>query len=467
MDYSQPFSVLNEKLKPRLSSSEQLHSSLCRLEEKKVDSLRIKASSYLTALLQDEPDSQISKEDPQEPRTTTKQEGLFGGGPEEGPCSDLLPFINSSFSTDFKLEDEDEEEQANDNSSVTASEETDSASELTSEEGRDSVRSGAEAKVRESPFQRFYADKTLPDLVNSGRPLGRRRTLTHVSDTLKEVRREVELSRRRSIKLKAQVDKLQGSNDGPGWSQHRERVTDEVLSVLRLLHPLLEPESSQPEPKPGENRLDAALVELKNVARQLAISHTKNDSKSWASGVEESPILQQALRDRDDAIEKKKAMEGEVLRSKTELMMLNNQLLEAAQKRLELSLELEAWKDDFQRLLQQQVMNQHLAEQQAQAKSSRKGLLRRNKQPLIQRPANFSHAAPTPPTTNSSGIFVNKSANPSPPTSAMPSPPPASNTRTWRDKLKKSRPRLGQLDGAEQEKEWGRGDDGFQAVSLD
>lgn len=37
-------------------------------------------------------------------------------------------------------------------------------------------------------------------------------------------------------------------------------------------------------------------------------------------------------------------MEAELLRSKTELMLLNNQLLEAVQKRLELSLELEAWK---------------------------------------------------------------------------------------------------------------------------
>lgn len=37
-------------------------------------------------------------------------------------------------------------------------------------------------------------------------------------------------------------------------------------------------------------------------------------------------------------------MEAELLKSKTELMVLNNQLLEAVQKRLELSLELEAWK---------------------------------------------------------------------------------------------------------------------------
>lgn len=41
---------------------------------------------------------------------------------------------------------------------------------------------------------------------------------------LKEVRREVELSRKRSIRLKAQVDKLQESREGLGWSQHRERV---------------------------------------------------------------------------------------------------------------------------------------------------------------------------------------------------------------------------------------------------
>lgn len=37
-------------------------------------------------------------------------------------------------------------------------------------------------------------------------------------------------------------------------------------------------------------------------------------------------------------------MEAELLKSKTDLMVLNNQLLEAVQKRLELSLELEAWK---------------------------------------------------------------------------------------------------------------------------
>lgn len=47
------------------------------------------------------------------------------------------------------------------------------------------------------------------------------------------------------------------------------------MSILRLLHPLTEPESSQIEPSDGENRLDAALGQLQSVARKLAISHTK------------------------------------------------------------------------------------------------------------------------------------------------------------------------------------------------
>lgn len=123
---------------------------------------------------------------------------------------------------------------------------------------------------------------------------------------LKEVRREVQLSRRRSIKLKAQVDKLQENRDGPGWSQHREtvkvthtapgrsahlhnsagllyfifclflsQVTEEVLSILRLLSPLTEFESSPPPPSRGENRLDKSLSQLQNVARLLAIGHTQ------------------------------------------------------------------------------------------------------------------------------------------------------------------------------------------------
>lgn len=48
---------------------------------------------------------------------------------------------------------------------------------------------------------------------------------------LKQMRKEVDLTRKRSLKLKAQVDKLQGqSHDGLVWSQHRERVREMLLT---------------------------------------------------------------------------------------------------------------------------------------------------------------------------------------------------------------------------------------------
>lgn len=54
------------------------------------------------------------------------------------------------------------------------------------------------------------------------------------------------------------------------------QVTEEVLSILRLLSPLTELDSRSAElPTGGEKQLDAALAQLQNVARQLAISNTK------------------------------------------------------------------------------------------------------------------------------------------------------------------------------------------------
>ncbi|XP_049448185.1 bicaudal-D-related protein 2-like isoform X1 [Epinephelus fuscoguttatus] len=462
MDYSQPFSVLNERLRPRVTTSEQLYSSLTRLEGRQMNSLRNKSSSCRPTVLPTQPEPTVSvsitePEDPEEPGDDSEQEDLVS---DEGSCADLLN--TSSLLAELNLKDFGIEELVDENRSTSSSEEKDSPGELTSE-GTGQSKTEALETDGGSSFQRSYLNGTLPDLIKSGRPLGRRRTMGHVTDTLKEVRREVELSRRRSIKLKAQVDKLQEGRDGPGWSHHRERVTEEVLSVLRLLRPLTESQSSQCEPPQGENQLDASLAQLQNVARELAIHHTKEQFKSGKDeAAEDRAILQQALRDRDEAIEKKKAMEAELLRSKTEMMSLNNQLLEAVQKRLELSLELEAWKEDVQLIIQQQLQMQQQAEQ-AQKKPSRLGILRRNNKPPIQRPTNFPLSVPIPPTTNSNQIFVPRSAGSASPT---PSTPPSSQ-RNWRDRLRRTKnSHPGDQDAAGQESE-GRVDDGFQVVSLD
>ncbi|XP_068600989.1 bicaudal-D-related protein 2-like [Brachionichthys hirsutus] len=461
MDFSQSFSVLNERLRPRVTSSDKLYCSLNRMERRPWYTIRTFPSSYRPTILPANPEPKFSAteglEDPKELECAAKQADLISDDPREEGCADPQPFDISCLA-ELSLKDEGDEDEADEESRTSSSEEKDIAGELTSE--RTGSSTPPAAGEGDGPFQRSYMDGTLPDLIKSGRPLSRRRTLGHVSETLKEVRREVELSRRRSIKLKAQVDKLQESREGPGWSQHRETVTEEVLSILRLLHPLTEPECVLPKPLPGGNQLDAALAQLQNVARNLAFSHTAQ-SKSGKTA-EDNAVLQQALCDRDDAMEKKKAMEAELLRSKTEMMLLNNQLLEAVQKRLEMSLELEAWKEDLQQIIQQQVQSQQQTEQK---KSSRLGLLRRQNKAPIQRPSAMSPPTAAAPTVNSNQIFINKSAVSTAPT---PGTPPPNINRTWRDRMKKGRTgRQGNQLAVEQASRWGKDENGFQVVCLD
>lgn len=448
MDYSQPFFALNERLRPRVTSSDKLYTSLTRLDSRQWYSARVLPSTHRQSILPTNPEPALSApaaepEEPEEAGRDAAQGALTSSDLQEegGCCADPRPFGGSCFA-ELTVKDEEGEEQSDEDGGAPLSGEKDSSGDA----------SPAAAGEGGSSLQRSYLDGTLPDLIRSGRPLGRRRTLGQVTDTLKEVRREVELSRRRSIKLKAQVDRLQEGREGPGWSQHRERVTEQVLSVLRLLHPLTEREPGPAQVSPGENQLDAALAQLQTVARKLAIG-CPTQSKPGVS-TEDSAVFQQALKDRDEAIEKKKAMETELLRSKTEMMLLNNQLLEAAQKRLELSLELEAWKEDVQLILQQQVQQQQA--EQAQKKSSRVGILRRHNKPPMQQPASAYTSTPAAPRTNSSQIFISKAA-----VSAAPSTPKG----TWRDKLRKGKSsRQAEQPAAEQASQW---DGGFQVVSLD
>lgn len=450
MDYNQPFSVLNERLRPRFNTTSQIYSSLNRLEDR---SLRTTAGHHTrTTILPTNttPKSAVPNQDEVDLGDISEPPHLF----EDSSC--LLSEMGLS------------EAAEDDDSSSTKSEEKDCPGELPTnrtEGNPESPGATDEGKdVQGSILHKAFIDGTLPDLIRSGRPLGRRNTLGHVNDTLKEVRREVELSRRRSIRLKAQVDKLQERQEGHGWSQDRDRVTEEVLSILRLLHPLTDPEPLKaPE---GESRLDAALLQLQFVSRKLALEHTQDNKSRRSNNVEETAILQQALRDRDEAIEKKKAMEAELLRSKTEMMALNNQLLEAVQKRLELSLELDAWKEDVQLMIQQQVQAQQQQAEQ-QTKKIFRGILRRGNKPPIQRPFNFPVPSPAPPSnTNSSHIYVNKPSGPShaaesPNQAPRPGPSGAAAgtlPRNWR--MKKKRPE-------QEEPQRQRGDDGFQVISLD
>lgn len=168
MDYNQPFSVLNERLRPRFNTSEQLFSSLNRLEDRQPRA----TSVYYTrsTILPAEPPQKGT--DP-EPEAGDEQDGGVSADPPQ------LFEGNSSLLSELSLNEGEDE----DDRSSTKSEEKDCPGELASEMAEGESRDLPEG---ESIIQKAFMDGTLPDLIKSGRPLGRRRTLGHVSDTVRQ-----------------------------------------------------------------------------------------------------------------------------------------------------------------------------------------------------------------------------------------------------------------------------------------
>ncbi|XP_067864198.1 BICD family-like cargo adapter 1 isoform X2 [Heptranchias perlo] len=73
--------------------------------------------------------------------------------------------------------------------------------------------------------------------------------------------------------------------------------------------------------------------------------------------------LQRAIRERDTAIAKKNAVEVELVKCQIDMKSLNSQLLETIQQKVGLSQELEAWQDDMQFVINQQLKTQQQTEQ--------------------------------------------------------------------------------------------------------
>ncbi|TSP46836.1 BICD family-like cargo adapter 1 [Bagarius yarrelli] len=179
------------------------------------------------------------------------------------------------------------------------------------------------------------------------------------------------------------LSEMEHSLDAINWSQDKEQVIQDVSSILHMLHP----DSSCSQ----DDSLQSMLGQLKSVAERIVHNKTLQELKrpivggdmalcenpAWiqelrdqlkADSSQDKEIVQRAIKDRDDAISKKTAIEAELVRSRNDMMYLNNQLLEAIQRKLELSQELEAWQDDIQVIINQQLKSQ--TEQQMQSKRS-------------------------------------------------------------------------------------------------
>ncbi|KAL7885159.1 hypothetical protein AOLI_G00079290 [Acnodon oligacanthus] len=173
------------------------------------------------------------------------------------------------------------------------------------------------------------------------------------------------------LELRRLTQNLLDGNESTGSRRSDEEVLEEQVrklgEELREVRELYEQE---------QERVRSAQEEVLQLHNQIALlslevcsSREENERLRAMSEVREpSEQLQTAIRDRDDAITKKKAVEMELAKCKIDIMSLNSQLLDAIQQKLNLSQQLEAWQplpaleDDMHRVIDQQLMDKHQEE---------------------------------------------------------------------------------------------------------
>ncbi|XP_068017883.1 BICD family-like cargo adapter 1 isoform X2 [Melanerpes formicivorus] len=143
-------------------------------------------------------------------------------------------------------------------------------------------------------------------------------------------------------------------------------------------------------------KLRQSLEELQRLHSQVTLlsvemttlKEERDRLRGAAEDKEASEQLLQAIRDRDEAIAKKNAVEVELAKCKVDMMSLNSQLLDAIQQKVNLSQQLEAWQDDMHRVIDQQLMDKHPKEwsQLAYSFSSGYGAKRSARASAVPRP---------------------------------------------------------------------------------
>uniref|UniRef100_UPI0037E7C516 BICD family-like cargo adapter 1 n=1 Tax=Semicossyphus pulcher TaxID=241346 RepID=UPI0037E7C516 len=170
------------------------------------------------------------------------------------------------------------------------------------------------------------------------------------------------------LELRRLTQNLLDGNESTGSRRSDEEALEEQVrklgEELREVRELYEAEqdktrSNEEETLQLHNQMALLSVET------CSLREENERIKTMAEIREPNEQLQSAIRDRDDAIAKKKAVEMELAKCKIDIMSLNSQLLDAIQQKLNLSQQLEAWQDDMHRVIDQQLMDKYQDEWRA------------------------------------------------------------------------------------------------------
>ncbi|XP_069082947.1 BICD family-like cargo adapter 1 [Pleurodeles waltl] len=161
------------------------------------------------------------------------------------------------------------------------------------------------------------------------------------------------------------LSEMEQSMERESWCNERQQVAAEIQAVRQEL----ETSDGAPVP-PYVTVAQSMLAELaQSLEEGILASQTCEQSHNQTLQEqiqclkdEAEKNFQLAIQERDDAITKKTAVEMELSKCRSELSSLNKQLLEAVHEKVKLSQELEAWQEDMQRVISEQVKSQQQRE---------------------------------------------------------------------------------------------------------
>ncbi|XP_069768208.1 BICD family-like cargo adapter 1 isoform X1 [Narcine bancroftii] len=174
------------------------------------------------------------------------------------------------------------------------------------------------------------------------------------------------------------LSEIEQSLETETWEAEKDQIKTEIEKIHQELLTLLGVNCSDSLTGCQTPSLQAALSHLKDLVHTLVhdpatlvkLQHTdlmnlrmENDTLRGRLENSDDQHLQQAIHERDTAIMKKNAVEVELAKCQKDMKSLNSQLLETIQQKVDLSQELEAWQDDMQVIINQQLRNQQQAEQ--------------------------------------------------------------------------------------------------------
>ncbi|XP_044531559.1 uncharacterized protein LOC123246839 [Gracilinanus agilis] len=153
----------------------------------------------------------------------------------------------------------------------------------------------------------------------------------------------------RGDERKLRPDGLHLLRQKPARPPHRD-----IREARETASRLVDPTGAEEDRKtPGRSQSPQPLV-----ARALGEAEAKT-------------LLEQVTQERDDAIAKKLAIEAELGICRAKLQASEKQLLEVVEEKLKLLEEIEAWKEDMQELIRQQIQRQLQREGRAPASEPR------------------------------------------------------------------------------------------------